>query len=138
VATPKDRVRDAIGDEVSASGYAGDLEIRNVAFEGSEAQVTVTTPEGGFQGVSCGDLDDGAQTIFQKIYDEAGWKRGAAIVYQGGLVDSSTGKDLPNANTGIFTMLTGQARQIDWSDDDALANIDWSIYRDFCHPALKQ
>src|SRR5262245_6164822 len=44
--TPKDRVRDEIGDTVKAGGYAGDLEIRNVAFEGREAQVTVTTPEG--------------------------------------------------------------------------------------------
>jgi hypothetical protein len=34
-------------------------------------------------------------------------------------------------------MHAGEANQIDWSDDDALANIDWSIYRDFCHPALE-
>jgi hypothetical protein len=25
-------------------------------------------------------------------------------------------------------MHAGEANQIDWSDDDALANIDWSIY----------
>jgi hypothetical protein len=34
-------------------------------------------------------------------------------------------------------MPAAQAKQIDWSDDDALLNIDWSIYRDFCHPALQ-
>jgi hypothetical protein len=60
------------------------------------------------------------------------------LVYKGGLVSKSTGKELPDVNTGIFTMPTGQAKQIDWSDDDALDNIDWSIYRDFCHPALQQ
>ena len=54
------------------------------------------------------------------------------------LVDSSTGKELPDVNTGIFTMPDGQAKQIDWSDEEALLNIDWSIYRDFCHPALKE
>jgi hypothetical protein len=137
-ATPKDRVRDELGDEVSASGYAGDVKIQNVAFGDTEVEVTATTPEGGLQGASCGDLDDGTQAIFAKIYDDAGWKRGAVIVYQGGLVDSSTGKELPDANTGIYTMPAGKARQIDWSDDDALLIIDWSNYRDFCHPALKQ
>jgi hypothetical protein len=53
-------------------------------------------------------------------------------------VDRSTGKALPDANTGIFTMPAGPTKQIDWSDEDALTNIDWSIYRDFCHPALNQ
>jgi hypothetical protein len=28
-------------------------------------------------------------------------------------------------------------KQIDWSNEDALLNIDWSNYRDFCHPALQ-
>jgi hypothetical protein len=59
------------------------------------------------------------------------------LVYKGGLVSKATGKALPNVNTGIFTMPAGQANQINWSDDDALSNIDWSIYRDFCHPALQ-
>jgi hypothetical protein len=134
---PKDRVREAVGDEVSAGGYAGDLEIKDVSFEGAEAQVTAKTPEGGFSGASCGDLDDGAQAVFQTIYKDGGWKGGAALVYKGGLVNSSTGKELPDANTGIYTMPAAQARQIAWSDDDALLNIDWSIYQDFCHPALK-
>jgi hypothetical protein len=137
-ATPKDRVRDEIGDTVDASGYAGDLEVSNVSFEGDEAYVTLTTPEGGLQGASCEDLDDGAEAVFAKLYDDAGWKRGAVVIYKGGLVDSSTGEDLPNVNTGIYTMPARQAKRIDWSDDDVILVIDWSIYRDFCHPALKQ
>jgi hypothetical protein len=52
-------------------------------------------------------------------------------------VDSRTGEDLPDANTGIYTMPAGLAGQIDWSDEDGLLNIDWSNYRDFCHPALE-
>jgi hypothetical protein len=35
-------------------------------------------------------------------------------------------------------MPAGRARRIDWSDEDTLLNINWAIYRDFCHPALKQ
>jgi hypothetical protein len=130
-------VRDALGDEVQAGGYAGDVKILDVSFADSEAQVTARTPEGGFEGASCGDLDDGAQAIFKTIYDDGAWKGSAVLVYQGGLVDSSTGKDLPDVNTGIFTMPAIKARQIEWSDDDGLFGIDWSLYRDFCHPALQ-
>ena len=55
--TPKARVEEAVGDEVDAGGYAGTLEVQDVSFDGTEAQVTVTTPEGGFEGANCGDLD---------------------------------------------------------------------------------
>jgi hypothetical protein len=136
-ASPKERVREAVGGEVHAGGYAGDVQIEDVSFEGAEAQVTAKTPEGGFQGASCGDLNDGAQAIFQKIYNEGGWTGGAVIVYHGGLVSSATGQELPSVNTGIFTMPAARAQQINWSSDDTLLNIDWSIYRDFCHPALQ-
>jgi hypothetical protein len=136
-ATPKDRVRDELGDEVKAGGYAGDVKIQNVDFIYGEVQVTATTPKGGLNGPGCGDLDDGAKAIFQKIYDDAGWRKGASIGYEGGLVSKATGKEVPNVNTGIFTMSAGQSKRIDWSDDDALSNIDWSIYRSFCHPALQ-
>jgi hypothetical protein len=135
--TPEERVREAIGDEVEAGGYAGNLEVKNVTFEGKEAQVTVKTPEGGLEGASCGDLDDGAQAVFETIYNDAEWKGGALTVFKGGLVDTQTGQELPDVNTGIYTIHAGQARQIDWSDEDALLNIDWSNYRDFCHPALQ-
>jgi hypothetical protein len=73
-ATPKERVQEALGEQVEAGGYAGTLEIRQVTFEGVEAQVFVTTPEGGLQGASCGDLDDGAQAVFETIYNDGGWK----------------------------------------------------------------
>jgi hypothetical protein len=135
--TPKERVQEELGDEVHAGGYAGDLEIQNVSFEGTEAQVAVKTPEGGLQGASCGDLDDGAQAVFETIYNEAGWKGGAVTVFKGGLVDSTTGEELPDANAGIYTMPAGKAKQIAWSDEDVLANIDWSNYRDYCHPAFE-
>jgi hypothetical protein len=39
-------------------------------------------------------------------------------------VDSATGKELPTAVTGTFTMPAGQAKQIDWSSGDDLSNID--------------
>jgi hypothetical protein len=137
-ATPKERVQQAVGNEVVAAGYAGKLEVRDVTFEGREAQVIVKTPEGGLQGASCDDLDDGARAVFKKIYGDAGWRGGAVLAYQGGLVSTQTGEELPDANTGIFTMPARLANQIDWSNDDALTyNIDWSNFRDFCHPALK-
>lgn len=136
--TPKDRVRKAIGSEVDASGYAGTLQIQDVAFEGREAQVTVTTPGGGFQGASCDDLNDGAKAVWAKVYNDAGWNGGALVVFKGGLVSTVTGEDLPDVNTGIFTIHADQAARISWANDDSLYNIDWSYYRDFCHPALKQ
>ena len=141
--TPQERVREAIGSEVEAGGYAGTLEVipvlgKNVHFEKGEAIVLVKTPEGGLQGASCGDLNDGARAVFNTIYD-AGWRGGAALAFQGGLVSTQTGEDLSDVNTGIFTMPARAARQINWSNEDAVNyNIDWSIYRDFCHPALKQ
>ena len=135
--TPAERVREAIGDEVDATGYAGTLEINDVTFEGIETQVTAKTPAGGFDGAKCGDLDDGARAVFETIYNDGAWKGSAVLAYQGGLVDSTTGEELPDANTGIFTMPAGQARRIAWSDEDALTNIDWSNYRDYCHRALQ-
>jgi hypothetical protein len=135
--TPKERVEEAVGDEVDAEGYAGTLDVQDVSFDGTEAQVTVATPEGGFEGASCGDLDDGARAVFETIYNDAGWEGGAVTVFKGGLVDTSTGQELPDVNTGIYTMPAAQARQIDWSNEDALLNINWSLYRDYCHQALK-
>jgi hypothetical protein len=136
-ATPKERVREAVGDEVEAGGYAGTLEIMEVSFEGTEAQVIAKTPEGGFDGVKCGDLDDGAQAVFETVYNDGGWKGGSAVAFKGGLVDSATGNELPDANTGIYTMPAVQAKQINWSDEDALLNINWELYRDYCHQALQ-
>lgn len=136
--TPQQRVREAVGAQVQAGGYAGELSIRQVSFEAAEVQVTVQTPAGGLEGASCADLDSGAEAVFKTIYGPGAWRGGAAIVYQGGLVDSATGEELPEANTGIFTMPASQAGRIDWSNEDSLLNINWALYRDFCHRALKQ
>ena len=130
-------MRQAVGVSVEAGGYAGTLKIKAVGFPGIFAAVVAKTPEGGFNGPSCGDLDAGAQAIFQKIYDGTGWKGGAYIRYQGGLVSTTNGKALPNVMTGSFRITPGQAKQINWSSNDQLDNIDWSIYRTFCHPALQ-
>ena len=136
--SPQDKLREALGDKVEAEGFAGDLEVKDVTFAGGEAQVIVITPEGGLEGPSCADLDDGARAVFEKVYNEGGWPGRSVLGYQGGLVDSSTGEELPDVHTGIFTMPANKARAIDWTDEDVLLNIDWSLYRDFCHPALKQ
>jgi len=33
----------------------------------------------------------------------------------------------------------GQAKRINWSDEDAVDfDIDWTLYEDFCHSALKR
>lgn len=136
--TPKGRVREAVGSEVDASGWAGTLEVQDVSFDGREAQVTVATPEGGFEGASCDDLNEGAKAVWAKVYNDAAWNGGALVVFKGGLVSTVTGEELPDVNTGIYTIHADQAAQIDWSNEDALLNIDWSYYRDFCHPAMKQ
>jgi hypothetical protein len=136
-ATPEERVKESVGDTVKAGGYAGDVKIRDVSFYKDFTTVTAETPQGGLQGASCADLDTAAGAIFEKVYKDTGWKGNATIEFRGGLVDKATGKDLPNEQTGGFSIDPGQAKKIDWSDDDALSNIDWSIYRDFCHPALQ-
>ena len=139
VSTPRQHVREALGDTVAAGGHAGDVKINRVSFSfsGNEVRVLATTPKGGSHGVKCGDLNTGAKAIFEKIYKDTGWKGGAHIAYQGGLVNGATGRPVPHARTGAFNMLPAQAKQIDWSNDTALSNVDWSTYRDFCHPALQ-
>jgi hypothetical protein len=134
--TPKQRVTQSIGRSVEAGGYAGTLKIKQVSFYRTTAGVVAETPQGGFNGPSCGDLDAGAQAIFQKIYDGTGWEGAATIDYRGGLVSKATGKAV-NDITGSFRITPGQARQINWSSSDQLSNVDWSIYRTFCHPALQ-
>jgi hypothetical protein len=134
---PKQRVKDALNEEIDAGGYAGELDVKDFFVGTREVNVTVETPEGGFQGASCNDLNDGARAVFRRIYGDADWKHDSVVVFEGSLVSKETGKDLPDAKTGIFTLRGGQARRIDWSDEEAISNIDWSLYRDFCHPALK-
>jgi hypothetical protein len=136
-ATPAARVREALGSHVQADGYAGDVKIDAVAFDHREAVVTARTPDGGFDGPSCSDLGSGAEAIFQKAYDAGAWTGGVRVIFEGGLVERATGQELPHAKTGVFSITSAQATRIEWSSDMTLANVDWSYYEDFCHPALK-
>lgn len=132
----KEKVRVALKN---IDGTVQDPVIKKVAF-GEELSVYAKTPDGGAQGPSTGDLNRQAGDIFQAIYGPGAYKKtGAILVFKGGLVDTETGKSLNNANTGIFSISRRQARAIDWSDDDAVKYlIDWTNYRDFASPALKQ
>jgi hypothetical protein len=124
--TPEQRLHDELGEEVQGSGDVGVLEVQAVSVGSTAARVTVQPPGGSFQGANCGDLDDGAQAVFETIYNDAGWEGDATVVYVGGIVNEATGKELPGANTGLFTITAEQAEQIDWSDEEALSDIDWS------------
>ena len=135
--TPEQRLQDELGEEVQGSGDVGVLEVKAVSVGNNAARVTVQPPGGSFQGANCGDLDDGAQAVFETVYNDAGWNGDATVLYVGGIVNEATGKELPGANTGLFKMTAEEAKQIDWSDEDALSDIDWSTYRKFCHQALQ-
>jgi hypothetical protein len=135
--SPKQRIAHALRN-VDAGGYVGKVTIIKMVKDGRVLDIYAKTPKGGYSGASWDDLDHEAGAIFAAVYGNAHWTEGIAIVMRGGLVSTETGKDLPNVNTGIFHMTRAQAKQIDWSDKDALRyNIDWSNYRDFAHPALK-
>jgi hypothetical protein len=139
--TVKGRVSQAVR-QADASGYVGKLKLQRVATGDSAGtgalDIYLRTPEGGFSGASVDDLDTGAAAAFAAAYGKAKYHKAVGVIFRGGLVNSTTGKDLPKANTGIYLMTGGQAEQIDWSNDEALMNIDWSNYRVFAHPALKQ
>ena len=96
--------------------------------------MTIETPEGGAEGASVNDLDGSAAAAFEAVYVDAGWRGDATVQFTGGLVDTSTGRDLPNARTGLYRLTAKQAQRINWDDAEL---IDWSIYRVFAHPALK-
>jgi len=133
----RERLRSAL-DDAEPAGF-GEVSVRAIEF-GRALTIYLRTPEGGFDGPSWDDLDDSAAAAFKAVYAEARYPatRETVIVFQGGLVDTRTGKELPDANTGIYTMKGAAARRIDWSDDDVVSyNIDWSNYRDFAHPALE-
>jgi hypothetical protein len=134
---PQDEVRQALDD---AEGPVEDPEVTDVQFGKKEIEVTAKTPEGGFEGPSPEDLDRLTGAIFAAIYGDAEWnKTGAVAVYKGGLVDAKTGQDLPDVNTGIYTISRADAAAIDWSDEDTVEfGIDWSLYRDFVAPALTE
>jgi hypothetical protein len=135
--TVKGRISQAVR-ATDAGGYVGELKLKTVERGDAGFDIYLKTPEGGFDGASVNDLNKAAGAAFAAAYGRAGYARAVTVVFQGGLVDTTTGKDLPDVNTGIFSMSASHAREIDWSDEDALLNIDWANFRDFAHPALKQ
>lgn len=139
VAAPssEERVRRALGEEVSSDVAVGDSEVRSVAVNGQLVDITLSTPEGGFEGPSADDTAGLASAALAKVYEDAGWHGAAFVEFQGGLIDSATGRSLPNAPTANYRVERSAAKQIDWSDDEVLFVIDWGIYRGLCHPALK-
>lgn len=133
----KERVNAAL-EEID--GTVQEPVINDVEFGSDELVITVATPEGGLEGASTRDLNEQASAIFKAVYGEAKYKKtDTVIVFEGGLVSTKTGKDLDDVNTGIYTMPRSDAREIDWSDEDTLlVVIDWTLFRDFVHPAIKK
>lgn len=131
------RVREALGDNVSSDVAVGDSEVRSVDVNGQLVAATLSTPEGGFEGPSTDDTDGLASATLAKVYEDADWHGAAFVEFRGGLVDSATGRELPNAPTVNYRVERSAARQIDWSNEEVLFSIDWGIYRGLCHPALK-
>jgi hypothetical protein len=99
------------------------------------ATVTLATPEGGLEGVSVADLAGSGGAAFEAIYNDADWDKAATVRFTGGRVDSRTGKDLPNARTGVFRVARGEQAEIEW---DNATMVDWESYAVFLSPALKQ
>jgi hypothetical protein len=135
--SPEQRVRDALGDTVSSDLAVGESDVRSVNVSGRLLSMTLTTPEGGFEGASTDDTDALASAALSKAYEDGGGRGPAFVEFRGGLVDSATGRELPNARTVSYRIDRGRAKQIDWSDDEVLFAIDWGLYRLFCHPAIK-
>jgi len=129
--------REAVGDSVHSGLAVGDSEVRSVKVNGRMLNIVLSTPEGGFQGASTDDTDALASAALAKAYTDADWHGAGYVEFRGGLVDSTTGQDLPNAKTVSYRVARRDAKRINWGDEDALFNIDWSYYRLFCHPALK-
>jgi hypothetical protein len=133
----EDRAQEALGSEVSSDFAPGEAEVRSVNVNGQLLDIALSTPEGGFEGPSTDDTDALASAALARAYADANWQGAAYVEFRGGLVDSATGRSLPNAETASYRVERREAKQIDWSDDTALSTIDWGIYRGFCHPALK-
>ncbi len=132
----EDDLRDALddADPTNYGAVADSLDIKDIELFPAVANITVETPEGGLEGASVADLDGSAAAALEAIYGDADWQRGATVKFIGGLVNSRTGQDLPNAETGLYRVTAKEAQQIDWDNASA---VDWSFYRLFAHPALK-
>jgi hypothetical protein len=135
------RVKAALRATDGGPYYGGNLKVESATeIKDSTArsmEIELKSPEGGFNGVSNTDLADAAAAAFKAIYGDAGYKHRTFIFFVGGLVDSETGEptDTP---LGSFGMTYAQAKRIDWSSEDRLANIDWTNYQNSRHPAVER
>jgi hypothetical protein len=135
-ASPEEKVRQALGTSVSSDFAVGGAKVRSVNRTGGLMYIILSTPEGGFDGPSTDDADALASAAFAKTY-LADWRGPTTVQFRGGLQSSATGKALPNAVAFTYRIEPAQAKKINWSDEDTLYSIDWSLYRTFCHPAFK-
>ena len=113
---------------------ASELKVKSVERLPNIVHVTLETPEGGFEGASVADLAGSAGSAFLAIHD-AGWNKTATVTFTGGLVDTATGNELPDEETGIFRLEGREARAINWANAE---QVNWKLYGIFLHPALKQ
>lgn len=120
------------------TGLLRGLDAKIVTKTPSLIRVRAKTPSGGFQGASTGDVNFQAADIFKALYRTGRFHRATVIEFKGGLVSTTTGRDLPDATTAIYSMSRQDASKIDWLSDDDLLNIRWQNFREFAHPALKQ
>lgn len=135
-ASPLQKARSALGDEVSSPVAVGDSKVKGVAANGNVMTVTLVTPEGGFQGPSTDDADGLTAAAMSKVY-RTGWSGAAVVRFVGGLQSRATGKPLPHALAFAYYIGRRQAARIEWSNQDRVESIDWSFYRTVCHPAFK-
>lgn len=138
--TPKPvDLRTRIKEAIEGSGLAmEENKVRDVTIIGQGAHITLETPKGGLNGPSVDDLDDQAAGAFHAIYSDTDFKGTTFLFFEGGLVDAKTGQDAPDAQTGSFAMRKGEARLIDWADEDTVRfGIGWSLYRTGVSPAIR-
>jgi hypothetical protein len=131
-----DRYRTSLeaADPTEFGAVANKLSVRGIERFPAVINVSLDTPEGGFEGASDQDLAGEAGAAFKAIH-HTGWTRAITVTFKGGMVDSTTGKDLPDAKTGLFRLHSSDARRIDWQNAD---QVDWTNYALFLHPALKR
>ena len=132
----EDDLRNAIddADPTNYGAVADGVNVKQIELFPRVVNVVAETPEGGLDGASVDDLDGSAAATFEAIYNDTDWQGGATVKFTGGLVDTKTGRDLPDAETGLYRLTAHEAAQIDW---DNASSVDWSFYRLFAHPALK-
>lgn len=131
------RLKAALADATPPG--AGEVTVDKIDY-GRSLNITLKTPEGGLEGASVNDLNNSMAATAEAVYGVAKYPatKELVVAFRGGLVDTDTGKDLPNVNTAIYTLPYSKARQIDWADEDTVYyTINWSNYNDFTHPAIK-